>query len=155
MRGFLRKWILTRIVKSALVFEKEAIYSYRGMREKIADGPLRHGLEHLLKEEEMHWKILTDASEGKLDTEEMEKALKEHLYENLPTLPPLSREALEAWGDELAEALEREKGTFIFYGNLRRMSKIPAVKKAFEALADMEKEHVEILSKLLGRAGPA
>ena len=40
----------------------------------------------------------------------------------------------------------------MFYGNLRRMSKIPAVKKAFEVLAAMEKEHVDILRKLLGVA---
>ena len=30
------------------------------------------------------------------------------------------------------------------------MSKIPAVKKAFEVLAAMEKEHVNILRRLLG-----
>jgi hypothetical protein len=40
--------------------------------------------------------------------------------------------------------------TWIFYGNLRRMSKIPAMKKAFEVLAAMEKEHVDILRRLLG-----
>ncbi len=77
----------------------------------------------------MHWKILTDAAEGKLGPMEMAKALKERLYANLPTLPPLSREALTIWGEELAEALEREKETFVFHGNLRRGSRIPTVKK--------------------------
>ena len=32
------------------------------------------------------------------------------------------------------------------------MSKIPAVKKAFEVLAGMEKEHLDILRRLLGRS---
>ncbi len=155
MWSLIRRWIFARIVRYAMVFETDAIDLYRSLREKLEDGLLRHGLEHLLAEEELHLKILADAADGKLDAAEMEKALRAHHYANLSTLEPLSREALEVWGDELSEALDREKGTFVFYGNLRRMSKIPMVKKAFEALADMEKEHVEILSKLLGRAGPA
>ena len=32
------------------------------------------------------------------------------------------------------------------------MSKIPVVKRAFEVLAHMEKEHIDILRALLGRA---
>jgi rubrerythrin len=155
MSGCFRKWIMARIVKSALVFEKDSIKRYRGLLEKLGEGPLRHGLGHLLEEEEMHRRILADASRGKLDPVEMENSLEQHLYANLPLLSPLSEEALGVWGEELSKALEREKETFVFYGNLRRMSKIPAVKKAFEALADMEREHMEILSKLLGRDGPS
>ncbi len=155
MASWLRKWLLSRIVKSALVFEREAIDRYRGLLERLGDGPARPGLEHLREEEEMHWRILGEAAEGKLDPEELEKALHEHLYASLEEIRPLPRGTLELWGNELAKALEAEKETFIFYGNLRRMSKIPAVKKAFEVLADMEKEHVEILCKLLGVAGKA
>jgi hypothetical protein len=32
------------------------------------------------------------------------------------------------------------------------MTKIPAAKKAFEVMAHMEKEHIDILRALLGRA---
>jgi rubrerythrin len=149
----LRMWLLSRIVKSALVFERVAIDRYRGLLERLGDGPARLGLEHLRREEEMHWRILGEAAEGKLDLEQLEKALHEHLYASLEEIRPLDHGTLELWGVELAKALEAEKETFIFYGNLRRMSKIPTVKRAFEVLADMEKEHVEILSKLLGVAG--
>jgi rubrerythrin len=151
MRSIIGRWILARVVRSALVFEKEAIELYRSMREKAADGQLRHGLEHLLEEEEVHWKILSDAAGGKLDAGQLEKLLHEHLYARLPAIEPLAPGALSRWSAELTEALSREKETFIFYSNLRRMSTIPAVKKAFEVLGDMEREHIEILSRLLGR----
>jgi len=155
MASWLRTWLLSRIVKSALVFEREAIDRYRGLLERIGDGPARLGLEHLQREEEMHWRILGETAEGRLDQDQLEKALHEHLYASLEEIRPLDRGTLDLWGDELGKALEAEKETFIFYGNLRRMSKIPAVKKAFEVLADMEKEHVEILGKLLGVEGKA
>jgi rubrerythrin len=151
MRFSLRKWLLSRVVKSALAFERESIELYRGMRERLKDSPLHKELEHLLNEEETHWKILADAAEGRLDPEELERILNEHLYSELPSLAPLAPDALGTWGSELSKALEREKETFIFYSNLQRMSKIPVVRKAFGVLAAMEKEHVDILSRLLGR----
>jgi len=43
--------------------------------------------------------------------------------------------------------------TGVFYTNLRRMSRIPAVRRAFDVLAHMEKEHIDILRALLGK-GP-
>ncbi len=150
MSSFLRKWLLSRVIKSALVFEREAIDRYKGFLERIRHTAARRGLDHLLAEEEMHWRILNDAAEGRLDPEHLEAAMRDHLYASLETVQPLDRETLDAWGAELAEALAEEKDTLVFYGNLRRMSKIPAVKRAFEILADMEKEHVQILSRLLG-----
>jgi rubrerythrin len=154
MKNAISRWILSRVIKSALVFEAEAIELYRGLQEKLDESPLRHGLEHLLDEEKLHWKLLRDTADGKLDPDELERALHEHLYARLPEIAPLSGKALSIWGDELRAALHREKETFIFYSNLRRISKIPAVKKAFEVLSDMEKEHVEILARLLGEAAP-
>ena len=35
------------------------------------------------------------------------------------------------------------------------MSKLPVVKKTFEVLAAVEKEHIDILRRLLGREVPA
>jgi rubrerythrin len=150
MASWLRNWLLSRVVKSALVFEKSAIERYKGLLDKISGESARRGLQHLREEEEIHWRILGEAAEGKLSMEQLEKALNEHLYANAEAIEPLDPVTLDAWGGELAKALEAEKETFIFYGNLRRMSKIPTVKKAFEVLADMEKEHMEILSRLLG-----
>ena len=124
--------------------------TYRTLREKTGEGEMGGSLDHLLKEEEIHWRILNDAAEGRLDPDGLEKALNEHLYANLASLKPLGEAAVTEWKDALGKALASEKETFIFYGNLRRMSRIPAVKRAFEVLADMEREHVEILSTLLG-----
>ncbi len=150
MKGIISRWILSRIVRSAMVFEKGSIELYRRLQES-AEGDLRRDIGHLLDEEEMHWRILTQAAEGKLDITELEKALHQHLYARLAEISPLSPESMTRWEGELSRALEEEKETFIFYSNLRRISKIPAVKRAFEILADMEREHADILSRLLGR----
>jgi rubrerythrin len=150
MASLLRRWLLARVVKSALVLETKAIETYGALRVRPGKGAMKSGLQHLLEEEEIHRRILNDAAAGRLDPESLEKALREHPYSNLASIRPLDEEALEEWGDVLGKALASEKETFIFYGNLRRMSKIPAVKRAFEVLADMEREHVGILSKLLG-----
>ena len=74
-----------------------------------------------------------------------------HLFGAMESIEPLAGEDLARWGGELSRALEQEEKTWIFYGNLRRMSKIPAVRKAFEVLAKMEKEHVDMLRRFLGR----
>jgi rubrerythrin len=106
---------------------------------------------HLLEEEELHKAILSDVAAGSLQSSDLERALGEHRYEGFDALLPLDGKLLELWGADIEGALEREEKTWIFYGNLRRMSKIPVVKKAFEVLANMEKEHVDILRKLLGK----
>jgi rubrerythrin len=151
MLSLLRKWILARVIRSAMVFEKEAIAQFRRLKAESAGGPMVGGIEHLLAEEEVHWRILGQAAEGRLDGDELLKLLGTHIYSRFAEIQPLEGEELRRWGGELSRALEREKEAFIFYGNLRRISKIPIVKKAFEVLASMEKEHVDILSKLLGR----
>ncbi|HEY9593403.1 MAG TPA: hypothetical protein VHE79_02940 [Spirochaetia bacterium] len=106
---------------------------------------------HLLEEEEAHKRILSDVASGKIDIDDLERQLAEHLYAGFGSLRPLSGELMERWAPELEAALDREEKTWIFYGNLRRMSKIPVVRRAFEVLASMEKEHVDILRRLLGR----
>jgi rubrerythrin len=148
--GFLADWVLRRVVKSALVFEAGSLATYRRLRERQADQPLRESLGHLLSEEEHHWRILTDAAEGRLDAAEIERVVKGHLFPGMADVHPLAGEALSEWGPELERALAEEERTFVFYGNLRRMSRIPVVRRAFEMLAGMEREHVDILRRLLG-----
>ncbi len=152
MPTFLGRWMVARIVKSALAFETHAIELYRRLKEKDVSGALGGGLAHLLREEEMHSRILADTAAGKMQLEDLEKIFREHLYAGAQEIEPLGPEALAEWSQELERALKAEQDTFAFYGNLRRISKIPAVKWAFEVLADMEREHTEILASLLGRA---
>jgi rubrerythrin len=156
MPGPISRWILSRVVASGLAFEEEAIGDYRAMREKLgvrgACGEhLESSLCHLLEEEEAHKRVLTDAAAGRLSEADLDGLLDGHAFPGLDSMQPLSAEEQAVWGDDLARSLEQEEKTWIFYGNLRRMSKIPAVKKAFEVLAGMEKEHVDILRRLLGK----
>jgi rubrerythrin len=149
--GRLANWILRRVVKSALVFEASSLETYRRMHEHLAGDPLWENLGHLLEEEEHHWRILTDAADGRLDAEAIEQVVEGHLFSGLALIRPLEGEALRVWAPELERALAEEEQTFLFYGNLRRMSRIPVVRRAFEVLAAMEREHVDILRRLLGR----
>lgn len=160
MAGPLSRWIFSRVVKSALVFETEAIETYRRLQEGLEGGRSRGGqladsLSHLLEEERRHWEILSRATIGKLGVEELEKVLDGHLYTAIGRIQPLEGEDRARWGEELEEALAEEEKTYVFYSNLRRMSKIPVVKRAFEVLAHMEKEHIDILRALLGRGAPS
>jgi rubrerythrin len=156
MPGILSRWILSRVIASGLSFEEKAIDAYRGMQAEMKKGgcgeQLQDSLCHLLEEEEAHKKVLSDAAAGRLSIEEIERMLAGHMYAGFDAIRPLEGAERERWLAPLTEALDREEQTWIFYGNLRRMSKIPAVKKAFEMLAGMEKEHVDILRRLLGKA---
>jgi rubrerythrin len=157
MAGVIGRWILSRVVASGMAFEKEAIDLYRGLRERLmkdrsCDESLQGSLCHLLEEEETHHKILADASAGKLSQADLDAMGSGHLYTGFESTKPLQGDTLAAWSADLTAALAQEEKTWIFYSNLRRMSKIPLVKKAFETLASMEKEHVDILRRLLGLA---
>jgi rubrerythrin len=156
MPGPISRWILSRVVRSGLAFETEAIDAYNRLLEKLrgsgsCDETLEGSLCHLLEEEETHRKVLLDAAAGKYSPEELESILRGHAYVGIDKIRPLAGATLARWGAELQAALEQEEKTWVFYGNLRRMSKIPAVKRAFEVLAGMEKEHIDILRKLLGK----
>jgi rubrerythrin len=155
MQGIISRWILRHVLSSGLSFETQAIDSYRGLREKLlkaghCDESLEGSLCHLLEEEEMHHRILSEAAAGRLSLEELERLVHGHVYPGFDSIVALSGDEAARWSADLRRALAQEEKTWVFYGNLRRMSKIPAVKKAFEVLAAMEKEHVDILRKLLG-----
>jgi rubrerythrin len=156
MPGPIGRWIFSRVVRSALAFETEAIDIYHRLADQLGAqkscrDDFRGALCHLLEEEQIHWKLLTDAAEGKLTIEELEHHLARHAYSGLEGMEPLGEEDMQRWGPDLSRALDQEEKTWVFYGNLRRMSKLPVVKKAFEVLAAMEKEHIDILRRLLGR----
>ncbi len=156
MPGPISRWILARVVRSGHAFETEAINAYTRLLAKLrgsgsCDESLEGSLCHLLEEEVTHKKVLDEAAAGSYSPEELEKILQGHRYAELELIRPLDRETLARWEPDLRAALEQEEKTWVFYGNLRRISKIPAVKRAFEVLASMEKEHIDILRRLIGR----
>lgn len=157
MPGVIARWILRRVLASALSFETQAIDAYRGLRERLlktgrCDESFEGSLCHLLEEEEAHHRILSEAAAGRLSLEDLQRLVRGHVYAGFDSIVPLRGDDFERWSADLRRALQQEEKTWLFYGNLRRVSKIPAVKKAFEVLAAMEKEHVDILRKLLGSA---
>ena len=159
--GVLSRWLLRNVIARGLAFEREAIDAYRaleaGLREpgRCADPELEGILSRLREEEQLHERILSDAAVGRLSVEELERARESHRHDRLNAIRPLPGEEAERWRPLLAAALEQEEETWIFYGNLGRMGTMPAMKKAFEVVAAMEKEHVDILRMVLGIAGSA
>ena len=156
--GFLSSLILKGVVRSALALEAQSIATYQRLRGKVENGrscsdSLDDSICRLLAEEELHRKILQEAAAGRLTQDQLEKLLARRADRSLAVAPLGPRER-DQWGEALSSALDHEEKTWIFYSNLRRMSRIPAVKRAFEALALMEKEHVDILRSLLGRPDP-
>jgi rubrerythrin len=149
----IRKWILRRVLKSALTFEREARGLYETLSRELG-GTARGGLEHLIEEERLHHRLLEDIVAGRLDDAELERTLSGHRYHALAETPPLDEVARAAFGARLEAALRDEQAAVAFYDNLARIGKIPAVKLAFRVLAEMEREHVDILRALLG-VGPS
>ncbi len=161
MPGILARWILSSVLRSAATLESEALDVYRGIREKLlaegrgsCDDSFEDSVCHLLEEEEIHRRVLADAGAGRLSAEDLERMLAGHLYAGFERIRPLAGEELSRWEPLLSAALDQEEKTWIFYSNLRRTSRIPVVKRAFEVLARMEKEHIDILRKVLGRPAP-
>jgi rubrerythrin len=159
MAGPFSRWIVRRVIRSALAFESDSIDLYRRLTEnlfgvgaevKSCSDELQGSLCHLLGEEQAHWRLLEDAASGRVSLDELEKLLVGHRYSNFAQIVPLSGAERERWQADLSRALAQEEKTWIFYSNLRRMSKIPIVKRVFEVVASMEHEHLQILRRLLG-----
>jgi rubrerythrin len=144
-------------VKNALALEYQSIATYKKLqpnaeKDWCCTDALEETLCHLLAEEEMHRKILLDAAAAKLTLSVAEALLLEPPYCEVADTKPLGPDALAQWGKGLTEALEQEEKTWIYYSNLRRISKVAVVRKAFEALALREKDHMDVLGRLLGRS---
>ena len=150
MRG-IRGWILRRVLRSALVFEREATGLYASLHDKL-DGPSAAGVRHLLEEERIHQKLLEDIVSGRIRDQALEEILASHRFHAFEEIQPLDQKERAAYGATLEQALRDEEATVSFYDNLERIGKIPAVKRAFKVLADMEREHAAILRQLLGLA---
>ena len=103
-----------------------------------------------MMEEEIHRKVLLEVANGRQASTVFEAPDEQRLYLDMANVKPLDPAALARWGEDLFEALELEEKTWIFYGNLRRIGKVPEIQKAIEALATMEKGHFLLLGGLLG-----
>ncbi len=157
MAGLLSRLILMGVIRSALALEAEAVSEYEQLRaqaerSRSCTRQLGDSLSHLLEDERIHVQILEDTRAGGVSLPRLESLLREHTCPGLTDVKPLDADGLAQWERGLSSALEHEEKTWIFYGNLQRSSRVPAVRKAFEVLAAMEKEHLDIVRTLLGRA---
>jgi rubrerythrin len=152
IRARARTWILRRILRSALIFERTSRGLYETLRDRLGEGA-QGGLRHLIEEERAHHALLEQIVEGRLEEEALEGMLAGHRYHALEETSPLSPADLATHGERLDEALRDEEATVAFYRSLERISSIAGVKRAFHVLKEMEREHVEILRRLLGRGG--
>ena len=143
-------WILKLIIKRALILEESESDLYLSLKEILSGDESNKGLEHIIQEEESHKKILTYIAEGEVSYEQLEEIFGQHHFLEIQTIEPLDKSALSKCKSEILKALRMEEDRFNFYNNLSKISKIPPVKKAFHLLADMEREHLEILKRLLG-----
>ena len=146
--------MLRGLLRSALALERQAHSFYLGLKEDLGETPSWEGLRHLIEEEEMHQRILEDVAAGRVSEGEMDGLLSGHRFHDVEGIAPLDGELRAAWGERLSRALADEEATAAFYVNLERMSKIPAAKRAYHVLAEMEREHAAILRRLLGLPRP-
>ncbi len=148
MQNPLRSWLIKRVLKSALVFERDMFEAYEAILKELQKKPAGERFRKLLEEEKHHQQILTRLTGRRIDDEELEKIFgAAHFHDPASTLP-LPPNILKAVGQKIAELQNIEKESYLFYSNLQRISKIPAVKKAFKFLADQERQHLLILEKL-------
>ena len=153
MLRWLRGLVLRRIVKSALALENDARNFYSSLQRSLGETNAKMGIEHLIHEEDLHKRVVTDLADGRLSLDGIEEMLSQHRFHDFDAILALDERHLAASGDELEMALENEKSTYTFYTNLSKISRLPVIRRAFEMLADMEREHIQILVRLLGRQG--
>jgi rubrerythrin len=150
MRNLLRYWLIRRILKSAAVFEEELSSAYAALLKELESSPVGEQLHRLMEEEALHLKVIRRLVRGPVSAVGLDKLMAGthfHTPEDVPALNPALRAAFAA---QLKQLEDLEKDSYIFYSNLARSSKIPAVKKSFAFLADQERQHLLIVQRLMG-----
>ena len=150
MRNLLRYWLIRRVLKSAAVFEESLSSAYATLLEDLESSPAGEQLHRLMEEEALHLKVIRRLVRGPVSTGELDKLMADthfHTPEEVSALNPALRETFAA---QLKQLEDLEKESYVFYSNLARISKIPAVKKSFAFLAEQEKQHLLIVQRLMG-----
>jgi uncharacterized membrane protein len=151
--GPLSRLILKRVMRSALSFESQSVTTYTGLLGTVRNGrscsnELRYSLYSLLAEAEPRRKILQHTVAGRLSLSELESLLNERAHQGNANVQTIDADTLGEWSKDLSAVLQHEEMTWVFCDNLQRVSRTPSDRRTFEALAVMEKEHVDTLRKL-------
>ena len=150
MRNRLRYWLIRRGLKSAAAFEEDLSEAYAALLAELKDSPAGARLERLQAEEKQHLAVIRLLAKTPLADEELERLISHAHFHHPEEIAPLDPAVRAAFAEQLEELRKLEQDSYIFYSNLARMSKIPAVKKSFSFLAGQEREHLQILQRLLG-----
>ena len=139
--GPLSRLILKRVMRSALSFESQSVTTYTGLLGTVRNGrscsnELRYSLYSLLAEAEPRRKILQHTVAGRCT------------HRGNANVQTLDTVTVGQWSKDLSAVLQHEEMTWVFCDNLQRVSRTPSDRRTFEALAVMEKEHVDTLRKL-------
>ena len=132
------------VLRAAARFEEASVADYRKRAAACGDPAVREVLEHLADEEEAHLRHVRQADIDFADVE----------------MPPLPAEALaeparlpigdrRAEDDILQAALAHERATAAFYGELSRVTPLPALRRIFARLESEEQSHVRHLEDLM------
>jgi len=152
MRNRLRYWLIRRVLKSAAAFEEDLSAAYANLLDELEHSDARTRIERLQAEEKQHLAVIRRLSRGPAADEELERLISHTHFHNPDEVAPLDPAVRAAFAEQLEHLHKLERDSYIFYSNLARMSKIQVVKKSFSFLADQEREHLQILQRLLGGA---
>lgn len=157
MHNPLRAWLIRRVLAGAFTFESDMSRAYENALRSLSDSSLRDRLAALLEEERAHRALLERIASRRITGEELEGLLRGAELHRPETVEPLSPRELEEHGRMLAVIEKVEEESFIFYSNLSKMSRIPAVRQAFRFMAEQERQHLRVLRRLRGAddAGPS
>jgi rubrerythrin len=154
MRNPLRYWLIRKILKSAAVFEEDLSKAYAALLEELESDPAGPELQRLLEEEALHLDMIRCLARGPVSYEDLERLMANMHFHDPQAVEPLPPDIRAAFTPQLESLESLEKESYIFYSNLARSSKIPAVKKSFAFLAQQEKQHLLIVQRLLGGSEP-
>ncbi len=156
MTGLLARWILSSVVRRSLAIETAAVNAYRDILAAAANtgttgDQLRSIVSRLLEEDEGHAHMLRKLSAGDRGVAARGPTIASHVRQGEQSMRPAEGEERVRLLTALEAVLAVEESAWIYYGNLRRVSRIHEVNRAFEILAGMEKEHADVIRQILGR----
>jgi rubrerythrin len=154
LKNPIRGWLTRRVLSSAFTFEADMFRAYQGVLRKLEGSSLGWKLKELQGEEKMHWDLLNRIAGGQISEQELEQIMEQARFHRIEEIAPLPPQELAVHGGKLAVIEKVEEESFIFNSKLQRMSKIPAVKRAFQFMAEQEREHLRILRRLRGVGEP-
>ncbi len=137
------------ILKSALDLEEELYGLYEALTSELGSEPLPPSLEVVLEEERLHQRLLREIIAGLVPEERIEALMAAPSFHDLSRVSPLDRERYAGILAPLENILARERQVFALYQGLHHKSKIPAVRRSFQFLADQEEVHAKLLERLL------